>query len=77
MKENNLIQLENDRQFVVLDKIYLENEEYLFVSELRTLDKKNKVKFLLSKELEGNYFVAEIYDKDVIAKLIKIVRNLK
>ena len=77
MKENNLIELENNQQFLIIDKLHLDNEVYLFVSEIKTMNKKQKAKFLLEKKLDDEYYLAEVIDNEILSKLIRIVRNFK
>lgn len=78
MKENSIIELENNENFIVLDKIHYENEIYYFCSKIGGKEKllNDKVKFFISKKENDEYYMAEIKDKKIISELIKIVRNL-
>ncbi|MFI3261033.1 MAG: hypothetical protein R3Y13_04920 [bacterium] len=78
MNENSIVELENGDGYIVLDKIYYQNDIYYFCSKLTGNEKnaKDKVKFLIEKKENDLYYLAEITNQEDIDKLISIVKKL-
>lgn len=78
MKENSIIKLENNEKYVILDKVFLENQIYYFCSKTEPADKllKNKIKFFIEKYDNDECYLAEVKNLGTIKKLIDIVRSL-
>lgn len=78
MKENSIIKLENEEKYIILDKIFFEEEIYYFCSKTGIKNKtmQEKVKFLKEKKEGNDFYLAEIKDKELLGNLIRIIRNI-
>lgn len=78
MKENSIIKLENNNKYIILDKLHFEGSVYYFCTKTETNERlvQDKIKFFIEKKEDNDYYLAEVQDKKLLMKLIKIIRTL-
>lgn len=78
MKDNSIIKLENNEEYVILDKICYNSDVYYFCSELESNENniKKKIKFFIEKKDNTDFYLANVTDQEVVSELIKIIKAI-
>ena len=77
MKVDNVITLDNDKKYLLLDETKYENSKYYYAIEVDgdPLKPTENYAFLQEKKENDKYFIAEIEDDETKATLLVIFMN--
>lgn len=77
MKVNNIILLEDNQKYLLLDETIYEDKKYFYAVKVTddTLQPTEKYKFLEQKQDIENVYVSEVKDEEIISALLVIFTN--